>query len=265
MDKLPSRPEASAGTRNASPSLLAVDEPPAFTVVNNQASASLVLACDHASHRVPRSLDNLGLDDALLRSHIGWDIGAAQVARHMSAQLNAVLILANYSRLVIDINRPLGHSQSIAQHSENTEIPGNFALDKREAQRRAEACFWPYHETLGGLVTSAEQHNSARLLVSVHSFTPVFDGVQRPWQIGILWDTDEDIANSLIEHLRQQSVCVGNNEPYDAHNAVGYTTRVHSDRNVLIEIRQDLIDTPAGALRWASVLADTVQTKLGPF
>ena len=263
---LSTAPKPDPGNRRCGPPLLAADEPPAFSVINANADSSLVLCCDHASHHVPNSLRNLDIDSAALHTHIGWDIGAADVARHMAARLSAVLIVANYSRLVIDINRTLGHAQSIVTHSDNVKIPANQKVDALEAQRRADACYWPYHRTLGALVTSAQRRGTSATLVSVHSFTPVFNDIRRPWQIGVLWDRDEHIAESLIEHLRGREICVGNNQPYDARDTVGYTTLVHAGergvRNVLIEIRQDLVDSEKGAREWAGVLSGALEAVL---
>ena len=268
MDHPTDNPNDNSGHLQAAPPpLLADDEPAACTVFNREARSRLVITCDHASHRIPRALDNLGLDTATLRAHIGWDIGAAKVARRVATMLDAVLIEANYSRLVIDINRPLQHPDSIATVSEQIRVPGNENVDAAQAARRANACFRPYHKTLDELVNNVSARGQSPLLVAVHSFTPVFNGHSRPWHIGVLWNTREQLAVELIEALEKRGLCVGNNQPYDAREAVGYTTTVHGGDdgldNVLIEVRQDLVETDAGAAHWADILIDALNTVTG--
>lgn len=238
--------------------LLDADEPPAVEVVNRHGGGMALLLCDHAANRIPRQLGSLGLDAAQLADHIAWDPGAAEVARRLSVHLNAPLVLSGYSRLVIDCNRPLGHVQSIAEQSAGVPIPGNLGISVADRERRGATLFQPYHDAIAGLL--AERHQRPTLLLSIHSFTPILNGQQRPWQVGISHWRDRRLAELLIQALaRDPALTVGDNEPYPIETSIDFTLIHHlEDRDlsgVMIEIRQDEIRTLAGATRWAARLA----------
>ena len=243
--------------------LLGADEPPAVETVNGKSAVGFLLVCDHASRRVPRVLDNLGLDDALMRRHIAWDIGAAEVARGLARFFDASLLATAYSRLVIDCNRALNDSSSIPEISDGVAVPGNRGLSQAEIERRREALFRPYHGAIAAALADFRERGRVPALVSIHSFTPVFDGVERPWHAGILWDQDPRIAIPLIAALgRQKGLVVGDNKPYSAREPRGYTVTAHAHSqgypHVAIEIRQDLIDTHHGAAEWTGRLAEAL-------
>ena len=245
------------------PALLGPDDPPPFERVNPSGAAALLLVCDHASHAVPAALRGLGLDESMLKRHIGWDIGAADVTRRLAAMLDAPAVLAGYSRLVIDCNRPVGAPSSIAAVSDGVTIPGNAALDEPAAKARSDACFAPYHdavdEMLDGMAGSVERP----AFISIHSFTPLFDGFERPWHMGILWDRDDRLSKPLMAALAADPLIhVGDNEPYSGRTPQPYSTPRHAEarglRHVTVEIRQDLIDTHRGVELWAQRLAAAV-------
>jgi len=240
-------------------SLLGSDEPPAVEMVNADGNGSAVLVCDHASNRVPQRLGTLGLDAARLADHIGWDPGAADVARRLSAHLDAPLVLSSYSRLVIDCNRPLRNAESIAEQSAGASVPGNRGLSPEEREIRTNALFQSYHGAIDRLLDSRSQRPS--LLLSIHSFTPVLNGRPRPWQIGVSYGHNREFAALMLRALaRSGDITIGDNEPYPIKDDVDYTIPVHGeDRglpSVMIEIRQDGIRTAAGAASWAARLAD---------
>ena len=246
--------------------LLSATEPHPYHICNPDAGSSIVLTCDHASSRIPSSLANLGLPPDILETHVGWDIGAAEVAARLATTLDAVLIASNYSRLVIDINRQPGHPDSIAERSEHVVVPGNQNVQDSDRQRRQAEVFEPYHQALGALIQGKMDRGHEPAVVSLHSFTPVYHNEQRPWHIGVLWDTHRDVARALIGELSRDGTCVGDNQPYDARDAVGFTTLHHAGHkgltNVLIEIRQDLIETETGVEQWADRLQIALQTVL---
>lgn len=256
-------------------SLLAPDEPPAFDAINAGGHAPFLLICDHASRRVPRALGNLGLDETMLLRHIGWDIGAGDVARWLSKHFDAPSILAGYSRLVIDCNRALEDPSSIPKESDGIAIPGNRGLTAAEAAQRADALFRPYHRAIEETLAHRPERGRVPALISIHSFTPIFPGtkcpgtgVERPWHIGILWDQDPRIALPLIAELHKQpELVVGDNQPYSAREPKGYSVSTHAASkgypHVAIEIRQDLIDTHHGAAEWAARLAAALAPILG--
>jgi predicted N-formylglutamate amidohydrolase len=255
-------PDARATSRTPSleTRLLGPGEPPPVEPVNPKGHAPVLLLCDHASPRIPRALGTLGLDEAALKRHIAWDIGAAEVTRHIAVHLDAPALLAGYSRLVIDLNRATDDPTSIVEASDGTPIPGNRNLPEAEAALRREALFDAYHDRVAAAIDRFLAQGRVPAIVSMHSFTPVMDGFERPWHVGVLWAEDERIACPLLDRLgADPGLCVGDNQPYSAHQAQGHSMRVHGSSrglaNVLIELRQDLIDTHRGAADWALRLA----------
>lgn len=245
--------------RETTLSLLGADEPAAVEIINADGTGSAVLVCDHASNRVPQRLDRLGLDAVQLAEHIGWDPGAADVARLLSGYLDAPLVLSGYSRLVIDCNRPPSSPESIAEQSAGVPIPGNRGLSIEERTMRLDALFRPYHDAIGRLLDRRSHRPS--LLLSIHSFTPVLNGQARPWQLGVSSWRDHRLEALMLRALaRGGDLIVGDNEPYPIEEDVDYTIPVHGAGrglpSVMIEIRQDGIQTAAGVAALASRLAE---------
>jgi predicted N-formylglutamate amidohydrolase len=239
--------------------LLGTDEPSPVELINADGRSSAVLVCDHASNRVPRQLGMLGLDAVQLADHIGWDPGAADVARRLSTLLDAPLVLSGYSRLVIDCNRPLRNAELIAEQSDGVPVPGNRGLSPWERERRINGLFRPYHDAIDRLLDGRTGRPS--LLLSIHSFTPVMNGRPRPWHIGVSHWRDRRLAALMLGVLaRSGELNVGDNEPYPIDEDVDYTIPVHGEGrglpSVMIEIRQDEIRTTAGAAAWAAQLAE---------
>lgn len=252
----------SPGTSPGGP-LLARDEPAAVEIVNPKASAPLLLVCDHASNFIPRALDNLGLDETHLWRHIAYDIGVAEVTRQLSRRLGATAILCGFSRLVIDPNREPGAPSSIPDVVDGVAIPGNRILSEAACRGRIEAFFRPYHQAIEDRVRVLMARSQAPAVVSVHSFTPVMDGSERPWQVAALWDRDPRLPLPFMTTLRSLGFTVGDNEPYSGRDFHGYTMQRHADAqglaNLLIEIRQDLIDTSDGVEEWSEILGGTLR------
>lgn len=240
--------------------ILADDEPPAFTVAHENGASPFLLTCDHAGNLIPRRLGSLGLPRFELERHIAWDIGAAGVAWRVADDLDAFLILQTYSRLVIDCNRAPGTPSSIAQLSEFTEVPGNRNLAKEETAARAREIFQPYHQRIAVELDARAKARRPTVLVAMHSFTPVFKGEARPWQVGVLYNRDPRFGRIVLDLLRAEGgLCCGDNEPYAISDETDYTIPVHGERrgipHVEIEIRQDVIADEAGQAAWAARLA----------
>jgi predicted N-formylglutamate amidohydrolase len=236
--------------------LLAADEPPPFEVVRPDASSPYVLLCDHASARLPRALGTLGLSAAERERHIAWDIGVAGVARGMSERLDAFLILSNYSRLAIDMNRPPGAPQSIVTVSERTKIPGNVGLSMEAAMQRRRTLFDPYHGRIREEFDRRARAGRKAVLISVHSFTPSFLDSSRIWHMGVLYQRDARFAHLVLQRMRMaEELVVGDNEPYAVDDATDYSIVNHGEKrgvaHVELEIRQDLIADAAGQASWA--------------
>ena len=226
----------------------------------------MLVVCDHASRLIPAALQNLGLDELALGRHIASDIGAGDVAERLAARLDAPAVLAGYSRLVVDCNRSLEDPTSILAVSDGEFIPGNQGLSDAEKYERARQFFHPYHDAIRRRLESFKRRRIVPAFVAVHSFTPVFKRVRRPWQIGILWDKDPRIPVPLIAALRTRGIAVGDNEPYSGKAPADHSVDHHAEGgglpHVSIEIRQDLIDHPEGADHWAGLLGDVLGTIL---
>jgi predicted N-formylglutamate amidohydrolase len=238
--------------------LLAADEPDPVLLLNPHGAGPFLLTADHAGRELPRRLGNLGLPDDELDRHIGWDIGIWGVAKLLSEALDAPAIGQRYSRLAIDCNRHPGSIDSIPEISETTEIPGNVDVSDDERALREETLFAPYHQRVTADLESRADRLTA--LVALHSFTPVFTGVRRPWHIGLLFDQDDRFARPLLDLLRAEpGLVVGENEPYAAEPEFDYSLYVHGAERGLphlgIELRQDLIADSAGQAHWAALLA----------
>lgn len=244
------------------------DAPPPVTALNEGGASPYVLLCEHASNHIPEAYGGLGLAPRDLARHIAWDIGAADLARGLSRRLDAPLFLSGYSRLLIDCNRPPGAPTSIPVRSEDTDIPGNLSIGAAERARREGAYFAPFHAAVSRLLDRRAAARRRTVVVGVHSFTPVFLGVARPWLAGVLYAGAERFGRALVARLGAElgPAVVGDNEPYriepEAHD---YTVPVHGDARgldaALLEVRQDLIATLAEAEAWAArfapVFADT--------
>jgi predicted N-formylglutamate amidohydrolase len=240
--------------------LLAADEPAAVTVDHADGKSPFLLVADHASNAMPRVLGRLGVAAAECERHIAWDIGIAGLARLLADALDATLIQQNYSRLVIDCNRPPGAPTSIPEISEHTPIPGNIGLDEAHRAARSREIFWPYHERIEAELNRRRQAGRSTALIALHSFTPVFKGVARPWHAAVLYNRDPRLAHRLMALLNaEQEFAVGDNAPYSVSDATDYTIPVHAERrclpHLLIEIRQDLIADGAGQHAWSTRLA----------
>jgi len=246
--------------RRPAPRLLADDEPAPFTVEHEHGRSPFVLICDHAGRRIPRKLGTLGLSETELQRHIAWDIGARGVASHMSGILDAILIAQTYSRLVIDCNRPTGAPTSITPRSESTDIPGNHAISPADAAARAQEIFVPYHARITAELDRRRAAAEPTVLVSMHSFTPVFHEAARPWHVGMLYNRDVRLAHVLLELIRAEGEwTVGDNEPYSVGDGTDYAIPFHGEQrglpHVEIEVRQDLVTDEAGQREWAERIA----------
>jgi predicted N-formylglutamate amidohydrolase len=235
------------------------DDQAPFTVVGGDVGNGLLILCDHAENRIPPEYGNLGLRAADLARHIAFDPGAAAVTRHLAARLGAPAILSRFSRLLIDPNRGEDDPTLIMRLSDGTVIPGNANVDGAERARRIRSCHAPYHAAIDSAIEQALAAGRAPMLVSIHSFTPVWRGRQRPWHAGILWDRDARLAAPMIEALRADvDLVVGDNEPYSGALANDTLYRHGTARGLahaLVEIRQDVIGEEAAAVAWAERLA----------
>ncbi len=240
--------------------LLGSQDVPPVLEDNTAGRSPFLLTCDHYGRLIPKALGDLGLPEGELSRHIAWDIGIAGVADALSKQLDAHLIAQRYSRLVIDCNRPPVAASSIPRISEATTIPGNEGLAREAVEMRRQTIFDPYHRHIQGVIDARLREGMPTVLVSLHSFTPVYAGIARPWHIGTLYQRDTRLPPLLLRLLRTEAdLVVGDNEPYAVSDETDYTIPVHGEARGLmnsgIEIRQDLIEDQAGQKQWADRLA----------
>ena len=243
-------PTEGANNNTGDTELLAVDEPPPCTVINGDARTPVLLVCDHASRRIPAALGDMGLDPPARRCHLAVDIGAGELTRHLASSLSVTAVLCEYSRLVVDCNRQLLDPGAYLEYGDGVVIPGNRNLRPEQKALRAKAIYWPYHNTIGEQIERLQAFGTPPAVLAIHSFTPVMNGVSRPWHIGILWDTDKRLSDVFLKVLAEASFVVGDNEPYSGKAPQDFTIDYHAESNELphvgIEIRQDLIDEQAG-------------------
>ena len=228
---------------------------------NASGSSPFLLTSDHYGRAIPRRLGDLGLPESEMTRHIAWDVGIAGIAQALSKHLDAHLIAQRYSRLVIDCNRPPQAPSSIPRISESTVIPGNEGLTRDAAEARRRQVFDPYHRRIREVIDNRLHNGIPTVLVSLHSFTPVYAGITRPWHVGTLYQRDTRLPRLLLKGLRAAGdLVVGDNEPYAVSDETDYTIPVHGEArglmNTGIEIRQDLIADEAGEREWADRLAN---------
>ena len=257
---------ASIRSSTASPTpLLGPNDPPPVEIFNRDGAAPVLFVCDHASAEIPESLGSLGLQAADLTRHIAIDIGAAPLTRRLAGHFDAQAIFAGYSRLVIDCNRDPDDHTSIREISEHTIISGNRSLSRADRDCRIEALFRPFHAAVADRIAYYAARGIVPAVIAVHSFTPVYRGLDRPWHVGILSNRDRRLAGPLIAALSaDESLTVGDNQPYSGLDFAGYTIDIHAIAaglpNAMIEVRQDLVTTDSGIERWAGIL----QSALAP-
>jgi predicted N-formylglutamate amidohydrolase len=247
-------------SRQTAGQLLGADDPPPVRVLRPEGRSDFLLTADHAGRAIPRRLGTLGLPDSELARHIAWDIGIAGVTERLAEALDATAVLQSYSRLVIDCNRQPGLDSSIPVISELTAIAGNGDLAPAAREARRQEIFLPYHERIEALLNGRGDAGRRTVLVAMHSFTPVFKGVARAVEIGILYNRDARLPHIMLDLLRREGdLNVGDNQPYAVGDLSDYTVPVHGEGrglpHVEIEIRQDLIADPAGQAAWTARLA----------
>lgn len=235
---------------------------PAYEILNEAAKSPVLLVCDHASNHVPDAVNGgtLGLADADMNRHIAYDVGAYGLTKHLSELLDAHAILSRFSRLVIDPNRGEDDPTILMKLYDGSIIPGNRHADAPEKERRLEAYYRPYHKALEHQIDLMIAEGRRPAIVSIHSFTKQLKNrPARPWHLGVLWDKDARLAAPFMDYYRNDpDICVGDNEPYSGE-LQGDTMYYHATSrglpHILIEVRNDLIETTQGQLKWADRIA----------
>ena len=225
-------------------------------VVNPAGSSSVVLVCEHASHHIPATFLALGLSQANGTSHAAWDPGAFAVAEKLSRHLDAALVASRVSRLVYDCNRPPTAQDAMPARSEIIEVPGNHNLSQSDREARIDAFYRPFHAALHRVI----QRIKTPIIVTIHSFTPIYHGQLRSVEIGILHDSDARLADAMLQSdVTHTQANVQRNEPYGPEHGVTHTLKEHAIKdghlNVMLEIRNDLIETAEQQDHMAAVIS----------
>ncbi len=228
-------------------------------VENPDGAGAFVIVCDHASNRIPEAFRSFGFADDALATHIAWDPGALAVSRHLSALLDAPLLWPDVSRLVIDCNRPIDARSLIVTESEGRPVPANRNLSEAQRVERIHRVHAPYHDAIDACLERRLAGGVAPALIAIHSFTPVYLGKSRPWEIGIVFGDDRRLADRFIRALQADpALTVGINQPYAPSDQVYYTVERHAGPRglpaAMIEIRNDEIGNEAGQRNWADSL-----------
>jgi len=246
-------------------------EPSAYELHNADASSGVIFLCDHASNKVPAELGTLGLVPSEFAAHIAYDIGAASLTRALADRFAAPAFLAQWSRLLVDLNRGADDPTVVMKLSDGRIIPGNRVLDGSGIEERVTRYHVPYHDAIAARIALARAGGIVPVLISMHSFTPIWRGKPRPWHIGVLWDKDGRLAQPLLSRLqREGDIVAGDNEPYSGtleNDCLYRHGTMNGLPHVLVEVRQDLIAGPQGIAVWAArlegILRDAIET-MGP-
>ena len=247
--------------------LLTADDGGAVTVERPAGASTILLVCEHASSRLPKSLGTLGLSAEERNAHIAWDPGALAVARLLSARLDATLVFQNFSRLVYDCNRPPESPDAMPAVSEIYEIAGNRDIPPAQRQARIDEIYRPWQQALRDTISGRKSQGRQTVIVTIHTFTPVYKGVKRQLDIGILHDRDSRLADAMLARAgRQEDYRVERNQPYGPADGVTHTLIEHGLANgllnVMIEIRNDLVCDEAGQNKVSDLLETLVSASL---
>lgn len=247
--------------------ILTAAEGAVVTVENASGSSPVLLVCEHASLRLPESLGTLGLSPETLTAHIAWDPGALAIARLLSARFDATLVFQNFSRLVYDCNRPPESPDAMPAVSEVFDIPGNVNIEAAQRQARIDEIYRPWRGQLKETISARKAARRQTVLVTIHTFTPVYKGVAREVEIGILHDRDARLADKMLARARGRYDCrIERNQPYGPADGVTHTLVEHGLANgllnVMIEVRNDLVRDEAGQSKICGLLEALVSESL---
>ncbi len=244
--------------------LLSLDDASPYITLNPNSITPVLLVCDHASNRFPKSLGTMGLDYLDRLSHITVDIGSRATTESLARQLNTTAILCQYSRLIVDCNRNISDNSAYLDKSDGVDIPGNQNLNDNEKEIRESEIYWPYHNAIDTQISRLKRQKVSPIIISIHSFTPVFNGNKREWEVGVLWDKDPTTARIFINKLTEAGFLVGDNKPYSGKDPEDFTLDYHAETiglpHVGIEIRQDLINNDDGVMRISNTLQKVISS-----
>lgn len=239
---------------------------PAYEILGGDAAGRLLFLCDHAQATIPAEYADLGLPEHELSRHIAYDIGAEQVTRTLAAAFDAPAVMSRFSRLLIDPNRGADDPTLVMRIADGAIVPGNARIDEAEIENRIARFYRPYDDAIASTLDAMHAVAPCPAVVSMHSFTPEMKGIARPWDITVIWDFDPRLNLALLEALkRENGLIVGENEPYQggyAGDTIDRHCLARGFAHVLVEIRQNLIDTEEKATAWGERLAGILRPVL---
>lgn len=238
--------------------MILADQHEAFAVLPGPADAGLLLICDHAENTIPADLAGLGLSEAELKRHIAYDIGAKALTHALHVALRVPAVLSRFSRLVIDPNRGEDDPTLVPRLADGAIVPGNARFDAGGIEARLNRFYRPYDGAIARTIEAMEATGVMPVMLCLHSFTPCLKGRARPWHATVIWDHDPRVTKPLLAALEAEpDLIIGENEPYQG-GLIGDTVDRHALprglAHALLEVRQDLIGTPAGVAEWAARL-----------
>ena len=245
-------------------SLLSKKDRLPFQLLAGKPGQSWILLGDHAGSFFPGRTKQLGLSLADRERHITYDLGIKALLERLFILTGATILMGNYSRLVIDLNRPLSYADSVTLQSDGIPIPGNQDANDQDLWQRQEEIFWPYHRAIEATLKNLLGHGLKPKIMSLHSFCCQLQGFEkRPWHAGVLWNKDDRLAGKLYNFLKQKTKWqIGNNQPYSGQDPCSFTLPFHAEPldlpHVLLEIRQDMLESTAQVEDWALLLADFI-------
>lgn len=244
--------------------LLSPEEPGPYKILSPLAEKPILLVCDHASFRFPKSLGDMGLDPFARRCHLAIDIGAGALTESLAESLAVTAVMQNYSRLIVDCNRQLMDPGAFLEYGDGILVPGNRNLHQADKELRADALYWPYHRAIDEQIERLRKAGPPPAFIAIHSFTPVLNGESRAWQIGVLWDKDESLRHIFLDGFREAGYYVGDNVPYSGKAPQDFTIDHHAEEIALphigIEIRQDLLRNKKGVAQIARVMHKIIES-----
>jgi len=231
-----------------------------YSIYNQNEHSKIILLCDHASKIIPKKYKNLGLSQKNINRHIGWDIGALKLAKRIAKKTSSTLIHSGYSRLLVDCNRSLKSKDAFIKKSEDTIIPGNIGINKNEKIVRANKYYFPYHNQIQKIIEKNLKKKIIPIIVSIHSFTPIYKNKSRPWHIGLLFLNDKRLTSLFsIEIKKNKKLVLGLNQPYKMRLEGDFTIPFFAEINglpyVLIEVRQDLLIKKETIFYWNNLIS----------
>lgn len=245
--------------------LLTPDDGPAIVAERPQNRSPYIVVCEHAGNAIPQRLARLGLSDDVIDSHAGWDIGALALARSLANALNGALVYQRFSRLVYDCNRPPEASDAMPARSEVYSITANATLSPGERRQRIEALYLPFHAAIESEIEDAQTCGAEPIIVTIHSFTRIYNGERRDVDLGILADRDTRLADRLMQAADplKAEFRVHRDQPYGPADGVTHTLKLHAVTrgfpNVMFEVANDLVRDSAGQQAWARRLKDLLR------